>query len=615
MRWQDDPVVGVGWQDDPIVEEEPVNATKSSVLDAIKRQGGLGLRNAAQGLASVPGVFLDPFQQLVGMPTISGATNRLLTKAGLPEEVTDYEKLAGSGTRAITGGAGFAKAAQAIPAALKMAPEVVNNIMAQKPLAQMFQAGVGGMAGEGTRQAGGNEWLQLLASATAPMAATGAVGAAQAAGRGAAEALRPLRQKGAEQIAADVLGRLAQDKVRAIANIEASVANKATPNAVPGYATTAGAASKDAGLIGAEQVRVGDAAFAPDFVPLFGRNNAALTDDLRSLRANAEKLSRWKEIREKTTGPMREDAFNNAKGPVNYGPVAQKIIQIAGTAEGGAVESQKALQWLTDRLGWYAKEGRFDARNAYELEKDIGKLVAGKVEDPKLGRLKLAGGLANDVRKELVDQISAVAPGFDKYLQTYGDLSKSINRLEIVTNALGDRSLQKVTNSKRSLNDSGPLTTTQRTVSADKVGNAIPRIEAALQKKRLPDLTDYQKRVLGRVDNALNEQSAAATAGKPPGSDTFRNLSGSNLFDAILGAEAAGALVPQWITKPVGMLYGKTVEPRIQDIITEAFLNEKKMAELLRKARTQRKSITWDDLATTAEQNVYGGLLGGTLAR
>jgi hypothetical protein len=594
------------------VVQEPEDAPAPSLREADIRQTQLGARNVVQGLAGIPGMFLDPFQQLVGMPTISGATNRLLTKAGLPEEVTDYEKLAGAGTRAIAGGFGAAQAARTIPAALKAAPEVINNLFAQKPLAQMFQAGVGGLAGEGTRQAGGNEWMQLLASATAPMAASGVVGAAQAAGRGLNELRRPITQTGANQIAADVLGKITQDKTAAISNLDDYAAAQARGDAgiIPDVNRTSGAASRDYGIIGGQRLAERGAA-APDFALRNAENNAAITKELQRLGANSEQVKKLETAREKFTAPLRDAALDNATGPVDYSPVAQKIVQLAGTPEGGAVESQKALQWLVNRLAWYQKEGRIDARNAYELEKDIGRLVAGKLEDPELGRLRLAGGLANTVKQELANQIEAVAPGFQKYKSTYRRFSQRLDRLDQLKELLGDAELSKVTNAGQVASSAG----IQDVVSQAKVRNATTRVGQTIpvDKNGLP-LAPFQKQVLDRVNNELDAQTLAASGGKPPGSDTFQNMASSNLFGNLLGEQLAAAGVPKLITAPMNLMY-RPLEQRIRDIVAEAYLDPKKMAELLRIARTSRKSKTLGDLATSAEQNIYGGLLGGALAQ
>lgn len=580
-----------------------------SVRDAVVRQTGLGARNVVEGVAGLPGMFLDPWQNLVGMPTIGGTTNRLLTKAGLPQEETDEEKLAGSGTRAIAGGLGAAKLAQAIPSVLKMAPEAVNNIFAQKPLNQMFQAGVGGMASEATRQLGGNQWLQLLAGATAPMAAGGVVGAAQVVGRGLNEARRPITQTGANQIAADVLGKITQDKTAAIQNLDEYAAAQARGDAgiIPDVKRTAGAASRDYGIIGGQRLAERGAA-APDFALRQAENNAAITKELQRLGANTEQVKKLERAREKFTKPMRDAALDNATGPVDYGPVAQKIMEIAGTAEGGRVASRNALEWLIDEIKFKTENGRLDARNAYALEKDIGDLVAGKVQSPK-GSMRLAGGQANEVKKVLSEQIEAVAPGFKKYKSTYRRFSQRLDRLDQLKELLGDAELSKVTNAGQVASAAG----IQDVISQAKVRNATTRIGQAIpvDDNGLP-LAPFQKQVLGRVNNELDAQTLAASGGKPPGSDTFQNMASANLFGNLLGEQLAAAGAPKLLTAPMNLMY-RPLEQRIRDIVAEAYLDPKKMAELLRIARTQRKSPTMRDLATSAEQNIYGGLLGSTL--
>ena len=177
---------------------------------------------------------------------------------------------------------------------------------------------------------------------------------------------------------------------------------------IPGVERTAGAASRDYGLIGGQRLAERGAA-APDFSARHAANNAAITKELQRLGANSDNVKNLEKAREKFTKPMRDAALDNATGPVDYQPVAAKIIELASSAEGGRAASRNAREWLVKEIEVKTKDGRLDARNAYALEKDIGELVAGKVTSDK-GSLRLAAGLANEVKKVLSQQIEAVAP-------------------------------------------------------------------------------------------------------------------------------------------------------------------------------------------------------------
>lgn len=592
-------------------------APEPSLLDRAKRQAGLTLRYGAEGLAGVPGLFISPFQQLAGQKTMTQATSDLLDRAGVPRPEGATEEVVGAISRGIAGGGGFARAASAIPAAMKAAPAFVNNLFAQQPLAQAVQAGIGGGASEATKQAGGGTTAQLIAGALVPLAASGVAPTLGMAGRAAREVIRPVTRPGAQQIAADVIGSVTQDKTAALRNLDDWLALKAAEESggrrvgVPGSKPTAGAVSADYGAIGAEQLAARGPA-NPLFAQRFAANNQARLDELAKLRATQDVIDHYVRRRDDATDLLREQAFANAKGPVDFRPVAERIVNLAKTPAGGREESRRALSWLAERLGRNAEEGRIDAPNAYALHQDIGDLVAGKIKDINGSALRLAGGLANEVKRTLAQQIELSAPGFKKYLETYTRLSKPIERLEVITAKLGDEGLTKVTNAGVVAGPNGPT----YALSQAKMRNAVQNIDNALPvSPRGSNLAPYQRDVLGRVVGDLNAEALASRGGKMPGSDTYQNMATANFMGRVLGDNLAQSGFASSVTGPLNFAFRKTgMESRINDLVTQAFLDPKLYAELLKKARKSRPSPTLLGISEDAERTLASGLLGSSMA-
>ena len=159
-----------------------------SMLRDASRMPGLALRQVVEGAANTAGMFVDPFQQLLGTRKASEGVSGMLDYFGLPKPETPAEELGAAGGRAAAGGALFTGAAGLLPHLAK-APQYINNILAQKPMTQVVQSGIGGLASEGTRQAGGGPMAQLMAAVFTPSIATSTANIIGGAGRRVGTAL------------------------------------------------------------------------------------------------------------------------------------------------------------------------------------------------------------------------------------------------------------------------------------------------------------------------------------------------------------------------------------------------------------------------------------------
>lgn len=610
MGWRDAPVISESWQDAPLVEDEKKKRDPQRTLgESAVRAGGLGLRDVVQGAMSLPNIVGDAANTAInygskGINALAGtnipmlglpseATPRLLTNAGLPQPESGAEHLAGAINQAVVGFAPWMKGAQLAGDSLKGLPFIQS--MLTKPVAETAAVATGAGASEATKQMGGGTAAQLIASAVAPMAMTTGVDAVRRAAAIPNELRRPLTAAGSRQIAADVLGRTVNDKDFALAQL---AKYNADPSIFPpGYKPTAGAVSKDYGIIGGEQlIKRGDA--APQFAQQFAANNEVVTKDLGKLKASAQMLDFYKNKRDTITAPLREAAFANAKGPVDYIPFAEKIAALSQSPAGGRAESQRALSWLSKQLDDRLAAGRTSAEDAYALHMDIGDMIAGKVHDDK-GAIRLSAGLANEAKRVLAAQIEDVAPGFRKYMETYSRLSKPITRLEEITSRLGGEGLDRITNA-------GVVATPDASnyvVSQAKLKNEVRNIN---QNTRL---APRQQDILNRNLEALNAQTMA-NGGKPPGSDTYQNLAASNFMDRILGETLANSGVGKLLQAPLNIA-GKPFQARINDLVVQAYQDPKLMEELLKLARTKRGSPT---LSGGINQSTLG-LLGSVLAQ
>lgn len=583
---------------------EKQGATQTpSMLDSLGRAAGLTARYAVEGPAQLAGIVLNPMTVAANRGKWTDSVSRLLTSAGLPEPQSSGEKVSAEISRAIAGGAPLVRAAQSAAAGAQAVPGVVRA-MANAPVAEMLSQGIGAGAAQGVREEGGPEWAALMASVVAPMTAQGAVGVAKQGAKAINEFRRPLTHGGAEQIAADTLGRIAHDKTVSVRNLNDYVSAKAAERAggptvgVPGSKPTAGAVAADYGLIGGQQaIERGPASTL--FANRYADNNAARLADLAKLRATEEQIAAYIAKRDKLTAPLRNAALDNASGPVNLDKVRGVVDRLRKTPEGGRQETARALNTLDNWISTRTNEGRTSAKDAYELHKDINDLISGKVLDDK-GVVRLAAGMAAQVKRDLADEINNVAPGFSKYLKAYAALSKPIDRLQVISDRLGGANLTKVTNSLPQLTPDGA----SYTLSQDKVRRATDAINNETR------LAPRQSDVLSRVLGDLNASAAAARGGKAPGSDTYQNIAAANFVNRMLGESLAQSGAGRVATKSLGLVT-KPFESRINDMIINAYLDPEEMARLLAKSRTTRGSPTLSGLLSQSGATSLGGLLGG----
>lgn len=487
-----------------------------------------------------------------------------LTRAGALVPETSGEQLTSAGIRSATGAlaGGGLLGGMSVPNSIRTG----------------LSGFTGGLGSEAARQSGAGPIGQMAAG----IGAGYVPGFAEQTGRSiwslanaGKNMVAPLVSTGAqEKIAANVLAGNAQDRAGALRNLD-----DAQP-IVPGSMPTAGPASQDVGLMALQKGLQGK-----NPVP-FGQRaseqNLARQQSLEDVAGSPADIAAAQSQRNAVTGPMREAALSKA-GTADSAAVVNKIDTILASPVGKRDIPTQALGWVKQKI-----DGETNPANLYAVRQDIGDAMEGKLGGDQ-SKFRLARGQLMDVRSTLDDTIEAAAPGFKAYLQRYKDMSKPINQMEVM------QEIQR----RSQLQGAADITTGRQFLSPAKFTS---QLTSALEKKNVqldPKQVETLKAIKADLDMGAAINSPLL---KAPGSDTFQNLS---LANAIGLKAAKGGLPPamQTLIRPLNWLY-KLPDEKITEILTDAMLDPKIAAKLLRRATPQSTQTLSESLAVRAR--AYG---------
>lgn len=193
--------------DAPPAKPRGFGAQLGDAIADVPRQAGLTARYVAEGLG-------DTFDTFVGNPLRTLATPVLGNKptartgaaladaVGLPQPRTSTERIVGDASRLVAGGAGMLGVAGKASQGLTGTPQAAARMLAANPAQQLASAGAAGLAGGYTRETGGGDAAQLVASLAAGVAAPAAMGGVQRAAGAVARRMQPATPTGqqAQQI-------------------------------------------------------------------------------------------------------------------------------------------------------------------------------------------------------------------------------------------------------------------------------------------------------------------------------------------------------------------------------------------------------------------------------
>lgn len=582
--------------------------TPRSTTEELGRQVGLTGRAAITGVAGLPllaGDALNTLYNLISqgveagtgynigkLPMASRSAQTLMTQAGLPEPETKQERVVQDISSAMAGVGGTAKLAQALAPSAAGTQMLTSNI----PLQVTGAVGGAGAAGAGREYgdvgAGGQLGLSLLGGMVAPTSVT--VGAPLAA-RTTANIVRPFTQAGREAITGKILNQLAQ-------NPELAASRMGTYKApVGGYTPTTAQASRDIGLVSAEQGIRG-----LDVEGMFAKQaseaNKARNVILDKIAKDKDTIANVITKRDELTAPIRERAFASSTATPEQFQSAITLV-----AERKINDILKTPSGKRDTVISAMEDARQMIRRAntpqelYEIRKDLRAAEQGLLDRADRGgasasAFKAARNELNQVISAVDDTIEASAKGYKDYLKKYAAISKELDRMNELQ---GFRA--KVTST---IPD--PINDDLFMLSQAGFAKAVRNIP------KDTNIPKGQRIALEKISKDLDE-GVLGRATKHAGSDTFKNMSTANVIGGIIGKNVFGE-VPQALQKvaaPMNWLYNGT-DDQIRTLLVEAMLDPKLASKLMSTASVVTIEPLSKELQRKAINLGYGTAFGLT---
>jgi len=574
-----------------------------TLTDELKRQAGLSVRPMAQAVMSAGGMLplvVDPAVNFLNLaagtnlPTMTQAMPRTLSAMGFPEPQTAQERVVQDMATAGYGVGTAANLAQkALPMAQSQTAQEFLKMLATSPTAQASAATAATAASGALREGGAPPYAQLGGAMMAGMVAPGGPTlplTQRALVAPVSSMVQPFTQAGRETIIGSLLNRLATNPAKAQQNL-----SRAEP-LVPGVQPTTAATAFDPGLAAAETaIRALDQTGA--FPSRLSANQQALLEGFRKLSGKPGSVAVAELKRTDVTKPLREQAFAGVTvDPVTFQTgiklvVNQAIDNVMRSPVGVRQDVETAMKFAADRVA-RAKS----PMELYEIRKDLAAAAQGKYnqENPSL---RLASGQLKQVIAAVDDVIDAAAPGFKGYMEKYSKMSGPIDQMRV---------LQEI---ERRVTTGQPNLMTGEPVLA--AGSLRRQLANKAEELDLKLSIPAQTRLDNIVDEINRGMAATAPGVKPPGSDTFKNMSMGNLIGRVFSESMATNTTLRTMTRPLDFLY-KLPDEQIQQLLVQAMLDPKMAAMMMAKANITKVEPLAKSLRDKANQLGFGTTIGAT---
>jgi hypothetical protein len=573
----------------------------------LSRQLGLTARAGITGVAGLPLLAGDALNNLYNMisqgvkqgtgvnigqlPMASQSAQQLMTEAGLPEPRTKQERVVQDIASSMAGVGGAAKLAQTL------APTAVGTKMLSENIPVQVAGALGGAGAASLgREEGVGMLGQLGLGAAGGILAPASLGtSAQLGARAVRESVKPFTQAGREVITGNVLRQLSDNPERAIARMEGYVPP------VKGYTPTTAQASRDIGLISAEQgIRGLDIEGA--FAKQASEANKARTVILDRIAKDKDTVANVITKRDDLTRPIRERAFaNSIATPEQFQSgitliAEKKINDILNTPAG---KRDTVISAMEDARNMIRRAST--PEELYEIRKDLRAAERGLLDRADKGgasasAFKAANSQLKEVIRAVDDTIEAAAPEYKDYLKKYSVISKEIDRM----NELQGFKAKVTSTIPDPINDDLFM---------------LSQAGFAKAVRNLPEDTNIpkgQRLALDKISKDLDE-GVLGRATKPAGSDTFKNMSTANLIGGIIGKQMFGEVSPALskVTAPLNWLFNGT-DDQIRALLVDAMLDPKLASRLMTKASVVTVEPLSKELQRKAINLGYGAAFGLT---
>jgi hypothetical protein len=414
--------------------------------------------------------------------------------------------------------------------------------------------------------------------------ATMAAGRGLAAGyRGLKSMVEPLTRGGQERIAARALESFAGGP-QAADDAAAAIAN-AGPE-LPGYQPTTAELAGNAGLSQLERQIANNPEYLTALTQRAQDNRGAILSAVNSVAGDDAAMKAAVQARQ-TAGNQLYPAAKAAVVPADEG--LTKLLARPSMAAAWTKAQQLAAEF-GEQLPEVADAANIDGRSLHYLKMAMDDLADNPAANGFAGNQARA---IKDTRAAFVKWVESKIPEYRVARETYADLSKPINQMEI-GKVLRDK-LQPALADFGASTRMRPQSFAQAMRDGDTVAaNVLNRSNASIADIMTPD----QMATLNKVGQTLGRQAKASELGKAVGSNTAQNLISQNVMRQILGPlglpqstmeRAAQSTLLQSALRPVQWA-GRLGEAKVMDKLAEAALDPK-VAEALLKAGVPANKI------------------------
>lgn len=403
------------------------------------------------------------------------------------------------------------------------------------------------------------------------------------AGRGLAAAyqgvtglLRPLTQKGQEQIAAEVLQASATDAGRAAQN--ASRAREL----VPGSRPTVGQVADDAGLAQLERTLYNSPDSQGPLARAYQAQLEARKKAIADVAGTAEHRAAIQEGRSVFANQDYADAFAQGIDPNMARALRPQIDSLMKRpsmqsakmiAKGLAAEKDVALTNFgsLEGLDWVKKA----------LDNQISKAAA---PGSSIGKEKLAGLM--QTKQDLMATLEQIAPAYKTANDNFAQMSKQINASDVAAD------LQKRLYKNAEWGTGKEMGSTYQ----NELSNALESIKKQTgQNRALSDVMNPGDiRTLEGIAKDLGRKEAGQSLGRAVGSPTMQNMMGQNLLNRIAGPlgmpqSFSQNVLANTLSRPYEFVM-KSAQPKISGLLGEALADPATAQRLLTLAKNPSKA-------------------------
>lgn len=574
---------------------------KRSVPEELVRQLGLTARAGIQGPASFASIVADPLNVLANLisgskdkpifPPFSKGVDDLLGKdyLNLPKPETSAERIIQEIGTAGSGVGSVFKAAEKLPKIFGPKATPVKEFFTMG--GPTFQTAGGaaaatalGMAKEGGRPPIEQLLYGIAGGTVVPSGGASTKVAADSIARGGKALVKPFTKEGREVIVGNVLNQLARDPVRAKANLEAS-----TPLIKGSMPLTSGA-SKDVGLASAETPIKG-LDQSGKFAERIANNNAARRI-LMGKYTDEQKIAQSEANRDFVTAPLRNKAFASAGDNVtDVGAILSKIDDVLKGPTGSKESVANAMKHFRDQI----KNESGNVQRLDGIRQNINDYISGKIVGAKADNFRLAVGELSELRNFISKEINKVAPGYQKYLDTYSKLTTPISQQQKI------RDIEIKTTDGGVVNEATGFEFIRPPQFRKLVTDRKGELKNLLTKTQLSTLQKISKDI---------DLGAQAQSVKQAGSETFKNFSVANVIGDIIGKQTFGEVGPvaSKVTLPLQFLYNAP-DRQVTELLLDAMLDPKLASKLLGKASQKNIQSVGQQLQEKALNLGFGSFL------